>query len=198
MNDADTLHLQGLKKQLANELSSGERLLWSGMPDAGRTLVATSPILLFGLPWIIGVAAWEIFALILVGHVFTGNSSNTPWPVAIFMAIFGIPFVMVGLWMVRKPFEAAAKARNTIHAVTDRRIITLFAKDLKREIDSQIVHTISGIKLSERGMLGSLQIQLGITKDSDGDTVKITQDWIGINNARGAEAAILSVAPMPK
>jgi hypothetical protein len=194
MNDADTLHLQGLKKQLANELSSGERLLWSGMPDAATTLRATTPILLFGVPWLLFILGWEGIALAMVFHVFMENSSNTPWFVPFIMMIFGIPFVAVGVFMVGQPFAAAKKARCTLHAVTDQRVITLFYDDPLRTIDSQFVHTITGMTLKEKASLGSLQIVFGTTKDSDGDTTKIIQDWIGVPNARGAKAAILSAA----
>jgi hypothetical protein len=189
-----TLHQQQLKAKLSAGLGSSEQLLWSGMPDSGRTLRVSSPIFLFALPWTLFVCCWEIMALWMVAHVFTGNSSRTPWGIAVVFALFGIPFVWVGLWLMRKPFVAAARARNTLHAVTSERLVTLFSNAATHEVTSHAPTAISGVTLKDHGNgVGSLTIGLGTSRDSDGDTTRITDDWIGIPNARAADQAIRSL-----
>jgi hypothetical protein len=164
------------------------------MPESARTLRVTSPIFLFAMPWTLFACFWEAIALWICAHVFTGNSSNTPWGIAVIFPLFGIPFVWIGIQLMRKPFSAAARAKNTLHAVTSQRLITLFSNGATHEVTSHAPTAISGVTLKDHGTgLGSLTIGLGTTRDSDGDTTRITDDWIGVPNARTADQAIRSL-----
>ncbi len=99
-------------------LQSGESLLWEGQPDPARY---SRRGLLFAVPF---GCAFTGFALFWVAFTFAltrGNSGGVP--VALF-PLFGVPFVLVGLYiLVGRLFVAAHQARSTWYAVTDRRVL---------------------------------------------------------------------------
>jgi hypothetical protein len=182
---------QHLKAELVNALTIGERLVWAGMPSPARTLKVTSPILFFGIPWLLFVTGWEIMALWMVAHVFTDNSSNTPWIIPIVFSFFGLPFVGVGIWMVRKPFVEMRNAQHRLHVVTNQRLITLTLEKGGQKINSFPLSEVTGTQLKYHADgTGSLQIELGTVRDSDGDRVSKNEDWVGIADAHGADQAL--------
>src|SRR4051794_13692177 len=92
---------------LTRELAPGEALLWSGRPDPAR-MRKQFGIWLFAVPWTVFALVWTGLALSiwLVGPA----AGAFRWGFGIAMPLFGIPFVLVGLFMLRMPFAARAKA----------------------------------------------------------------------------------------
>ena len=102
---------------LSPELGSGERLLWSGRPRGGLRLRPQDVVLIpFSLLWGGFAIFWEIMAL--------STTAKAPAPFRFLFPLFGLPFVMIGLYMIvgRFFFEARARAR-TIYGVTNQRIL---------------------------------------------------------------------------
>ena len=99
-------------------LDPGEKLVWTGRPRQGMYLQSSDWVAVpFSLFWCGFVVFWEISAL--RGPARSGGGS-------IVFPLFGIPFVLVGLYMlVGRFFHDAWVRRNTQYAVTDRRAILL-------------------------------------------------------------------------
>ena len=97
------------QRLLENELRPGESLLWQSAPIARRHWMATLPILLFAIPW----TAFAIFWMTMAAR---GS--------AVF-ALFGLPFVGIGLAMLSAPWWAARMARRTGYALTTDRALIL-------------------------------------------------------------------------
>jgi hypothetical protein len=136
-------------------LDSGERLLWSGQPKQGLRLQAGDALLIpFSLMWGGFAIFWEASALGLVtmSHQHVPHVGDPPPPgPPIFMAIWGIPFVLVGLYMiVGRFFVDAAARRKTWYGVTDQRLIIL--KSLfNRSVSSFDYAQLAALNLTERG-----------------------------------------------
>src|SRR5687768_8189983 len=83
------------------EMGPGERLIWSGQPRQGLRLRGTDVIFIpFSLVWGGFAIFWEVMVI----------KMKAP----IFMAFFGIPFVVIGLYiMVGRFFYDAAARRRT-------------------------------------------------------------------------------------
>ncbi len=97
--------------EIQSLLEPRERLVWSGTPRRGvflrrsDLLAIPTGVLLAGFALI-----WEIGALL----------SDAP----VFFPIFGIPFVIIGLYhLIGRFFHDAAKRKRTLYGVTDRRVI---------------------------------------------------------------------------
>jgi hypothetical protein len=96
--------------QLAGRMEPGERLIWWDRPIPA--LLAWREVnvgLLFGFMFF----AFSIFWISM--------ASRGPGP----FALFGVPFVGFGAWMVSAPMRAYLRAGRTIYGLTDRRVITL-------------------------------------------------------------------------
>ena len=88
-----------VQKVLGAELESGERLLWSGMPQQGLVLQASDAFMIpFSLMWGGFAVFWEYSVV---------TATNAP----LIMQLWGIPFVLVGLYMIVGRFFADSYRR---------------------------------------------------------------------------------------
>jgi len=127
---------------IERELGTGERVLWKGRPRGGLRLRGSDIYMVpFSLFWGGFAIFWEAMALLKI-------SKNNP--AAILFPIFGIPFVLFGLYLVFGRFFVDAKLRESAeYAVTNRRAIIvsgIFSKSV-RSINLQ---TTPEITFSER------------------------------------------------
>jgi hypothetical protein len=104
------------QNRFTRELESGERILWSGKPDNCRWLSQQDALLIpFSILWGGFAIFWEATALS------SGAArSNVIFP------LFGVPFVLVGLYLIIGRFFARRWVRRrTLYAVTDLRVIVV-------------------------------------------------------------------------
>ncbi|MBC3910649.1 hypothetical protein [Undibacterium umbellatum] len=122
--------------QITSQLSSNERLLWSGQPRQGFMLQATD---LFMIPFSL---MWGGFALFWEYTVITSNAPLLFW-------LWGIPFVLIGLYMIigRFFFEALQRAK-TFYAVTDERVL-IVSGIFTSSITSLNLHSLGELSLTE-------------------------------------------------
>jgi hypothetical protein len=139
--------MNGFGSPLAPFLDPGEKLLWSGQPKQGMRLQASDAVMIpFSLMWGGFAIFWEAAALGLVAS----NGHPHPKP-PVFMALWGIPFVAIGLYMiVGRFFYDTALRRKTWYGVTDRRVIIL--KSLfNTNLTSFDYGNLANLNLVERG-----------------------------------------------
>ncbi len=108
--------------RLQSELLAGERLLWTGQPDP-RVIFERVDIFLvpFSLLWGGFALVWEAGVLGL-GVFGEGHRSAVPW----FFVLWGIPFVLVGLYFIAgRFFYKAWRKRRTYYALTNKRALVL-------------------------------------------------------------------------
>lgn len=125
------------KSEIEVELSSGETVIWQGRPPAGVRLRGSDVLLIpFSLMWGGFAIFWEISVV---------TSSNAPF----FFKLWGVPFVLVGLYLIGGRFVYdAARRRQTFYAVTNRRVLIVNAL-LKRKVTSLSLETLPEITTEE-------------------------------------------------
>jgi hypothetical protein len=136
-----------VEQLLTRELGADERLLWSGRPKQGLMF---RPSDLFLVPFSI---LWCGFAIFWEATVIT---SDAP----LFFKLWGVPFVLVGLYMVFGRFIAdSSERRRTVYGLTNERVIIISGL-FKRTVKSLNLRTLSDASLTERAD-GSGTITLG-------------------------------------
>jgi hypothetical protein len=111
MRNNGEINLLSYSTPIDEQLDAGEVVVWSGRPRQGIWFRAEDAALIpFSLLWCSFAIFWETMVLI----------SRAP----LIMRLWGIPFVLAGLYMVAGRFfhESWERAR-TWYAVTDRRIL---------------------------------------------------------------------------
>jgi hypothetical protein len=93
---------------IARRLAPGERLVWWDRPDPMRYARREANFgTLFGVFFFLFAIFWMSMAFRAPGPFF----------------LFGVPFVLIGLWMVTAPLRAYRNAGTTAFALTDKRAL---------------------------------------------------------------------------
>ncbi|PDS60557.1 hypothetical protein CO653_02390 [Rhizobium anhuiense] len=164
MSDSDILSL----------FTPGEKLLWSGRPGQGFLLTSRDFLLVpFSLLWGGFAIFWEITAI----------STETP----VFTKLWGIPFVLMGLYLMAGRFfvDAAARAR-TEYVLTNRRVI-IRRSGLFRHLSTNQLELLPSISLEEgsRGK-GTIKFCVPSNRRMSGWTPSLANEpqLLGIEDAR--------------
>ena len=131
---------------IQKELDSDERLLWAGMPKQGTIFKSSDVFMIpFSLVWGGFAIFWEYMALTMVP-----KAQNAPDGFALLFPLFGIPFVVIGFYIIFGRFIYDSKKREkTFYGLTDQRAIIVsgvFSKSVK----SLNLKTMSDVSLSEK------------------------------------------------
>ena len=104
-------------RQIRHYFNPGEQIVWAGQPNATRAMRSTLPVLLFAVPW----TAFALFWTAMAGGMawFRGDGASTSG----LFALFGLPFIAVGIGMLLSPYWAWRRAQKTLYAVTNQRAI---------------------------------------------------------------------------
>jgi hypothetical protein len=130
------------------ELTSGETVLWSGQPNPCIIFHKDDLYLIpFSLMWGGFAIFWEAG---VSGYWVSGPNSGKQWA---FGMLWGIPFVLVGQYIIWGRFLYAAwKKKRTHYAVTERRVIVV-QNGWRRQMTSAYVDTLPTI-IKEGGSNG--------------------------------------------
>jgi hypothetical protein len=169
-------------RQIAQaQLESGERLLWHGKPDPKRGLLASIPVVLFAIPWTGFSLFWMAAAS---GLAF--RDSEPGW--TSLFALFGVPFVLVGLGMLTSPYWLYRKSKLTVYALTNRRALIITGGATKK-IQSFTSSDIGIIERTERAN-GRGDVMFATI---EGKKNSQSVGFMGISDARRVERHLFDV-----
>jgi hypothetical protein len=119
---------------IQRQLGADERLLWSGQPKSGLKLRGSDAFLIpFSILWAGFAVFWEAGVI----------GSDAPF----FFMLWGIPFILVGLYFtVGRFFVDAAVRAKTSYGVTNQRVVII------RGLTSRKVTSLSLRNLQEIGL----------------------------------------------
>ena len=122
---------------LQRELGPQEKLLWAGQPRQGLLLRSSDALLIpFSLVWAGFAVFWEA-SVVRTGAPF-------------FFKLWGVPFVLVGIYIVLgRFFVDARQRRHTVYGVTNQRIV-IVAGLFGRSVQSLALNMLPGLSLDER------------------------------------------------
>jgi hypothetical protein len=125
---ASSTPLQIRLAEAVRQEARGETVYWSGQPSAWRAFVSLSGALLVGI-------LWTAAALFFVSDFLLEKLPGMLDPAVSLMdvvvvwtwALLLLILVSIGVLQMLLPFWSARKARRTIHALTDKRLMTITA-----------------------------------------------------------------------
>jgi hypothetical protein len=127
------------QNEIAQALDSGESLIWSGAP---RQVLLLRPTDAYMIPFSF---LWGGFAIFWEASVLTTSGPNSA-----FMSLWGIPFVLIGLYMIVGRFFVDARIRaKTFYGLSNRRAI-IISGVFSRTTNSLPLRTLTDISLQER------------------------------------------------
>lgn len=174
------------RKLIERELQPGERLVWVGKPSPVRAAFANSGGTVFGLIFA-AVPAYILSPTFVPANWLADVIGRWDWTME--KVICG-GFMLIGLAFIFSPLWQALITARTVHAVTNRRLLTVESGIRGRVVRSLEPRDLKGIERVEHGgELGTLKFDRGTKKDSDGDLVKVADVWYGVPNARQGETA---------
>ena len=140
----------GAAMKVETEMISGERVNWAGTPNPSVVFHSDDwSVIPFTLVWTGFFVFWEANALGIWGSAPRGGGSN------LFNVLWGIPFLIVGNYLVWGRFLVDAwLKRRTYYAVTNRRILVL-QEGWKRKTNFMYLEAIPKIE-REGTMVGTL------------------------------------------
>jgi hypothetical protein len=150
---------------LRSQLGLNEKLLWSGRPQQGLRLQLSDALFIpFSLLWGGFACFWEWSVI----------QSGAPF----FFRLWGIPFVLVGIYMiVGRFFWEAYRRSQTQYGVTSERVMIL-SKGRTVNLKSLQLRTLSDVSLTVRSdATGS--IQFGNAGPFSGATWMAQSGWPG-------------------
>ena len=174
------------RDMVPKELDSDEQVLWWAQPKPSRFARQALPAFLFAIPWTAFAVFWMCGA---AGFEVPDFSEGRH-----FFALFGLPFVLVGLAMLSSPLWMMRKARRTLYVVTQRRAI-LFEGGW-----GTIVRSFGPEKLTDmvrhekRDGSGDLIFEQKVAGESEraGRTTEV--GFLGINGVRDIEKVLRIIA----
>jgi len=130
--------------EIEQQLSAGESVLWRGRPRQGIVVRGSDAFLIpFSLLWGGFAFFWEYSVL----------RSGAP----AFFVLWGVPFVLVGLYFIAGRFFFEARLRaGTVYALTDERVL-IVSGVFARRVRSLGLRTLAELSLSPgRGDEGTI------------------------------------------
>lgn len=132
---------------LQPHLLRGERILWIGRPDSRRLFGFADVFLVpFSLMWGGFAIFWEAAV--------TGIGSKSGQSLPVFFVLWGIPFVLVGQYLIWGRFIYKRWDRQrTVYAVTNQRVLTLRGETLQSTFLNQLPNVNQTVRRDGTGTL---------------------------------------------
>jgi hypothetical protein len=189
----DSVLPAGLKSFAEREFA-GEQLIWAARPDRRIYALMSFGIWFIAVPWTAFALFWLAFPLSALYEVYAGVNigapKGTPLGIVWVFAIFGIPFVLMGIGMMLIPVATLRKSWRTLYVLTNERLAVL---EGGRTVEVTTIKPtdITGL-LRKEGPdgRGTLIIEMGYEKDSDGDRVRKKAELGVIDGVRQVEAMV--------
>lgn len=161
-------------------LQDRERIAWKGRPGGGRPLALRLFEFLFSIVWLGFAIFWTVTA-----------SANGG-----LFGLFGVPFIVIGVWALSRPLRENLRARRVYYAITDRRILIVTAGRRMR-VNSITADAISDYERIDRGDgRGDIRLKKTVSRGHRGAIHFATEFddglW-GVEDVKGAADAITAL-----
>ncbi|MDX2211795.1 MAG: hypothetical protein SFY66_00775 [Oculatellaceae cyanobacterium bins.114] len=178
-----------LRRRISRELEDGEFIKWIEQPLPRFFTLQSLTYFFFGIPWtafaifwMYGAVGFKISALhegIKFEHLF---------------ALFGVPFVLIGFWMLISPLREWLKAFRTVYLITDKRAISI-ESGWFTTIRNYAPAQLKDLYRKERGNdTGDVVITTRLHRSSEGNSWTEEIGFLNVRNPREVERLLQQLA----
>jgi hypothetical protein len=175
-----------------SELQSGESLVWTGTADPSRAAITSLPAMIFGIPF----AGFALFWITQAYHATSSmsRSSNNAFVKGFSVfPIFGVPFLLIGAFVILTPLWNFLKARSTVYAVTNQRVMVITGTT-SRSVKSYTSADISSVEHVERpDGSGDIIIQTNAIVRTNNSVSQFKLALVGIPNVKQVAQQVLAL-----
>ena len=132
---------------ISARLTRDERIIWTGRPNPSRLLAPADAYLVpFSLLWLGFALFWEVGVL---ASILGGEGRG---PEILFFPLFGLVFVLFGLYFAFGRLVVKARRRRRTHyAVTDRRVMEVQERGDGASVHAAFLDQIPAVSVQARG-----------------------------------------------
>ncbi len=176
-----------LREQIDRELEAGERLEWAGMPVPRFFTAHSIAGFLFAIPW----TAFAIFWTAGAAQATADSCGPRGFD---FFPLFGVPFILVGVYLLLSPLWTYLKTRRTAYAITDRRAL-IFDGGWSTTIRSFRPHELRDLSRKERrNGRGDVVITRRVRPDGEGGQQTEDIGFLHVEQPREIEQKLRQLA----
>lgn len=165
---------------LMSELESDERLLWAAKPNSTRVFRRNLPLLLFACLFT-SIAVYSLFKQLRKPNV------------ELFSILYGIPFLLVGFWLLSLPFIWRNRAAFGAYGLTEKRAIINDGRT-RRSVQSYGKQALNHIERRDLDDGNSDVILTRELRKSHGDEKWYEIGFWGVADGREAERILRGIA----
>ena len=163
------------------ELESGERLLWVGGPDPKRMFISSLGMWILGIPITAISLEWTWTA--------AGLNRGHAQDFDLVFVVGGVPFILIGIAVLCAPYGAARNAKQTVYAITDKRVLIIEGGNTRR-VESYTAQDIGILKRKERAD-GSGDLAFAQATLESSESIRIVDiEFVAIPQVRSVEAIL--------
>ena len=179
-----------LQQKLRDELKANEKAIWTGQPDPNVIMKQGFKLYFFFIPWTLFALFWIYGASGFKMPSF--NFENGFDAFGTLFPLFGLPFVMIGFWGLSSPVWAKRRAKNTVYAITNQRLLLLmFGKNSK--IESYYAKDVKQLERNEKlDGSGDLLFATKGYRVSDGDPRTNKDGFYAVQDVKNVERLVAS------
>lgn len=139
---------ENMYEKFKDDLIDGEEILWSGKPESKSGFsIGNVFLIFFGIIWLSFSLFMEYNAIMV--YIETGF---------IIMALFGLPFVFIGFFLLfGLPLYAKKKKKSVYYAVTNKRLIIVNLSKKSKNVQTEFIKDLKGInKIIRKNGIGTI------------------------------------------
>jgi len=180
-----------LRQKINKELEPHESIRWVGQPrpNTSSLIISCLVVFLFAIPWTAFAVFWTYGVL---GYKIPDLRAGFQ-PEYLF-ALFGVPFILVGLGLLLSPFWIWRTALKKVYLITNKRAIAFEGANTTtiRSFEPQQLAKI--YRRENNDGTGDVVIVVRSWKDSDGDSQKEEVGFLAISNPKQVETLLKELA----
>ena len=174
-----------------------EEIVWFARPDVKMAFLKSFAVWVFAIPWTAFSLIWTSVPVGVLLETYAGVSLGAPKgapSLAIWaFALWGVPFVLVGLGMLLVPAWVLRNGTRTIYILTNRRLSILIGARNVEIVSVGPQEIVSMSRKEQPDGRGTLILHLGFERDSDGDRREKKIELGVISEVRRVEQLVLDL-----